>query len=434
MNHDDCIEYNALWRFPEHNTPTIYNLFQDCVGTLRCYKNKPSILEIHHKPSIGTISNMCCNYNTIWGKDANGYVFTLFNATMISQTDFSKTVFSIGYCLVGKNVKSIDTPIFDGCIVHFPYLRNWAFNPLRNIASGKCSLVTELNTTNVPPILEWDIEDNITLQLHRDFFVNNTRYETIIKEDTLLLIKSREQLPISRYLKLIYIFKQFLSIALFGEQQPCRIEFKVASETNVMATKLLYRVNESYEPYIIPLLDFNKISYKIPDMLRKWYSNYEQMSPIIKYFVQAITELKNEFDTPDFLIIAQALDGYHKRFVNKKDGKDIRKYKEQIDKLLEHFKGVLLLKKCNLNTEVLTHSRHKYSHLIPDEENKNVEKAVEGEELYYLTKKCIVLLTCCILDNLGLTIEEINLCFKDSAIERMVNDIPFWYLDKEKRE
>ena len=91
-----------------------------------------------------------------------------------------------------------------------------------------------------------------------------------------------------------------------------------------------------------------------------------------------------------------------------------------------------MLRACNLDAKVLAHSRHNYSHLIPDDETKNVEKAVSGEELYYLTRKAIVLLTCCILDNLGLTIDEINICFKDSAVEEIVHDIPFWYTEEEK--
>lgn len=75
------------------------------------------------------------------------------------------------------------------------------------------------------------------------------------------------------------------------------------------------------------------------------------------------------------------------------------------------------------DAEELTQSRHKYSHLIPDDD-KMVSKAVAGDDLYDLTQKCIVLLTCCILDNIGLTTDEINICFKDSAIQQIVRDLP----------
>ena len=67
-------------------------------------------------------------------------------------------------------------------------------------------------------------------------------------------------------------------------------------------------------------------------------------------------------------------------------------------------------------------TRHKYSHLIPDSDTK-LKKAVDGEELYCLTLKGKILLTCCILDNLGLTIEEINQCCENKPITRILKEI-----------
>ena len=125
---------------------------------------------------------------------------------------------------------------------------------------------------------------------------------------------------------------------------------------------------------------------------------------------------------PDFLIIAQALDGYHKRFVNKKNGKDIKKYEEQIKVLLNQFKDVNVIKECNINPEVLKDTRHKYSHLYPDDEES---WAVEGDELYWLTEKCKILLTCCILNMMGLTNEEINICCENSPISQFIKENSF---------
>lgn len=84
-----------------------------------------------------------------------------------------------------------------------------------------------------------------------------------------------------------------------------------------------------------------------------------------------------------------------------------------------------MLQECRIDADELTQSRHKYSHLIPDDDRK-LTKAVAGDELYDLTQKCIVLLTCCILDNIGLTTEEINICFEDSAIRQIVDKLPLF--------
>ena len=146
-------------------------------------------------------------------------------------------------------------------------------------------------------------------------------------------------------------------------------------------------------------------------MLINWHNQFQQVAPICRYLLQSLND--NSFDFPDFLIIAHALDGYHKRFVNKKDGKDIKKYKEQIDALLDRFKDIDVLKSNKIDTEVLQQSRNKYSHLIPDDDEK-ITKAVSGNELFDLTRKCKMLLTCCILDMLGLDADEINMCFNKS--------------------
>lgn len=178
----------------------------------------------------------------------------------------------------------------------------------------------------------------------------------------------------------------------------------------------------STTPYKVPLVKYDRLADKVPLMLFAWHANFEQLSPICNYLIRSLQH-NRFFDAPDFLIIAQALDGYYKRFVNKKDGKDIKKYQLQIERLLEQFKGVYMLQECRIDAEELTQSRHKYSHLIP-EDDKMVSKAVAGDDLYDLTQKCIVLLTCCILDNIGLTTDEINICFKDSAIQQIVRDLP----------
>ena len=125
---------------------------------------------------------------------------------------------------------------------------------------------------------------------------------------------------------------------------------------------------------------------------------------------------------PDFLIIAQALDGYHKRFVNKKNGKDHQKYEDGIRILLKQFEDVECIQKCHINPKVVTQSRDKYSHLLLDEDKP---LAVEGEDLYWLTEKCKILLTCCILNMLGLTNKEINICCESqSPIKQIIDSLP----------
>ena len=185
--------------------------------------------------------------------------------------------------------------------------------------------------------------------------------------------------------------------------------------------QLLYTIDRSIDPKANKLIDFDALKEKVPTMFGIWHQNYDKISPISSYLVDSLQK-KKTFGVPDFLIIAQALDGYHKRFVNKRKGKDNRKYDEQIEVLLNQFNDVEVIQKCYIDPKVLRDTRHKYSHLFPDDEKS---LAVDGDELYWLTEKCKILLTCCILNMIGLSNIEINQCCENSPITEMIKSNPF---------
>ena len=132
----------------------------------------------------------------------------------------------------------------------------------------------------------------------------------------------------------------------------------------------------------------------------------------------------DEFDAPDFLIVAQALDGYHKRFINKKDGKDKRKYQEQIAAILREFDDVESIKKCHIDSKMMADTRNKYSHLFPDEEDEG-KTIAKGAELFRLTQKAKILLSCCLLDLLGFSHADIDVCFDSSTLRFLIDRVDF---------
>ena len=94
--------FHGKWRFPEKDEfRRQFREYQECMGTLYYNENKPIKLEVYHEPTQGVIARMDGYYDTIWGKDANGYEFTLFNVTMDDPikddtvVDISKFVFTI---------------------------------------------------------------------------------------------------------------------------------------------------------------------------------------------------------------------------------------------------------------------------------------------------------------------------------------------------
>ncbi len=421
------ITYHAEWWVPAKANP-VNRIFptlpdgaeQRYTGTLTYDETEGLSLIIYHVPSRFHYSHY--DHNTImWGEDSNGNKFTLFNVDVIrwEKGEFSKIEFSAEIAIKGDHVLSFDDTKYDQCIVKFPFLKKWAFDNRmdQNLEENKVSFSLSdqdrnrtLITSSVSKDVEWKLKYLYDVQWNE--------YEATIKQDTYLLIKALRDVSISSYLRQVYEFSHFLSIALYCKQNPN--EIILINKQNGRKAKLLFSIEKSQDPRGIQLIKYYDLFAKIPAILKRWHKQFERVSPIASYLVRSL-EYKNVFDVPDFLIIAQSLDGYHKRFVNKKDGKDIRQYEQQITILLNKFKNIKALKMCNIDPEILKDTRHKYSHLYPDEEPS---KAVDVDDLYWLTERCKVLLTCCILNLMGLTNKDINLCFKESPIQNIVDLLP----------
>ena len=396
-------------------------------GTLTYRDDKESTLELYHMPS-NFRAKLYENNEVMWGMDANGAVFTLFNVVMKEKLtgDFTTTKFEVDFILVGEHVLSLDDARFNLCIVQFPYLKNWAFrNNLTTQIEGNSCCHTLTKPSMDDPFLKSQVEDGVNWILFDYFSQNKTVYDLSINQGTDFIIESTTSVPIRNYLNHIVQFSQFLSIALYCEQNPSEVSF--INKDNRKRSELLFMREKSIEPRKTSLIKFDKLQTKIPLVFHTWHEYYDRVSPICKYLVDSLQK-KKYFDVPDFLIIAQALDGYHKRFVNKKDGKNHKKYEDGIKILLEQFNDVDFVQKCHIDPIILRDSRNKYSHLYPDDEKS---LAVEGDELYWLTEKCKILLTCCILNLMGFTNEEINLCCEESPIQEIVESNPFefeWYV------
>lgn len=414
---ENMLTYNGTWTIPGNSDWDS----QQFSGTLSFYGDKETVLELIHEPNTGA-KRINHYYDVIWGTDARMQRYTLFNATFINNNDSTSFLFTIQYVLIGAHVKSIEDKCFKTCIVKYPFLNRWALDSRISGESQHNKTHFILDFGKRTPFFSVKIEDNLEVTLFGQLTNNYTRYSIEANQITNLIINSTANISISSFIKSIAEFTQFLSIALFSEQHPAEAYF-FDSETN-MRYPLLFKKRASVEPFVLSLIKFDSLKDRLPSLYINWHNNFNQIQPICNYLIRSI-QFKSSFDAPDFLIVAQALDGYFKRFVNKKRGKDHRKFIDQIDILLREFMNVELVNKSKLDSTVLEHSRHKYSHLIPDDDEK-IAKAVDGEELYWLTQKCIVLLTCCILDMLGLTKDEINLCCNNSPVQQIVESFPLW--------
>ena len=391
-------------------------------GTLTYYGDADTTLELYRVPS-NFHSRHYYENQVMWGIDANGHIFTLFNVLMKEHRmgDFTCTKFVVSLILMGEHVLSVNDELWKKCVVRFDYLNNWLFNETKKYINPTIDNNTfHLDVARGNKILlDVSIEDGLNWKLGNRIIVSEDIRGISINKNTFLEIETSKPISFTTIIKHVAEFEQFLSIALYCEQSFDSIQLFSVNREQECA--LLIKKEKTVDPVFISLVKYDLLKDKLPSMLIKWHENFDRIAPISSYLIDSLHK-KSRFDVPDFLIIAQALDGYHKRFVNKKNGKDHQKYEDGIKILLKQFEDVDCIQKCNIDPIILRDSRNFYSHLSPDEEKKS---AVDGDDLYWLTEKCKILLTCCILNMLGLTNEEINLCCEtQSPIKQIIDSFP----------
>lgn len=406
--------YHGLWWIPD-GVPRFEATSR--MGTLTIEKDGSAKLDIYvlqrKTPSFKTYGS----YDVIWGETADGIRVSLFGASTVwdvNKPEMFSSTFTIKKVVLGEHLMTGNEPVFEYCIPQYRYLRNWAYDPYTHPV--KLLRTTDFRCNNIA-LLNFELENGVYLKIDQHYDVRDSVYEKILIQTSIVTFIADKPTSINRYMELIGKFSQFLSFALFSRQVP--YDIIVLNNNDNHYNKVFYKVEESYNPERYSLIPFNVLRLKLPSIIQNWYKHYDQLSQICRYLLTPLQY--DEFDEPDFLIIAQALDGFHKRFRNKRNGKDVRKYKDEIDLMLKDFNDVNSVTRCHINSEILRDSRDKYTHLIPDCEDKcNVAR---GHELFRLTQKAKVLLTCCILDLLGLTHEEIDICFNNSVFKSVIDDI-----------
>lgn len=411
--------FHGLWHVPEGVQRWSG---ESRMGTLTIEDDGSAKLEVYvilrKTPSFQTYNH----YDVIWGDTADGIKITLFGASSIDDMNRPE-LFCVGYKIskvfMGAFLRTGNEPMFDFCVLKFPYLRNWSFD----VNFGR-TIRQEISQNN-KTLLTVNLDNFLHLQILQHYDVLSNQFEQKTTQYSFVTLQAAGLLSMNHFFGLVGEISQFLSFALFSRQIPSEILLIRKGEGHF--NKLIFKKNGfSVNPGNYALIPFKDLYDKIPVVMKTWHERYDQLSQICHYLLSAIQY--DDFDAPDFLIVAQALDGFHKRFLNKRDGKDIKQYQRQIDLMLKRFEDVEAVQKCHIDSAVLANTRHKYTHLYPDEEDKdNVEK---GYGLFRLTQKAKVLLTCCILELLGFSHREIDICFSSSVFNEVIDKIDWEDGDK----
>jgi len=412
--------YSGYWSIPSSHGKTL-----DCPGTLMLYDDG-LFLDIHHSEEIGHEINIKDTFEIIHGEDDNGQHITLENVVFKQMKGYVQSILHVRFALIGCHITSFDTSKFTTAVVHFPNLREWAFrNRISTSAPDHDTNIYSIDMSKSSGSLLLAPLDDMDLVLWSSVSTHFTQFDYNFVQDTYLNLISHSCSSINEYLKNTTIFSRFLSISLYKNQSPDSIT--LYGGVKGPKHELLFNPFPSNKTSFSSLISFNKFKERLPSILYQWYKNYDKVSPIAAYLSDSLSS-SISFDSPDFLLIVQALDGYFKRFKNKQDGKDTRKNEDALNKLIKHFESVSAIKECKLDADVIVQTRDYYTHLL--EASEKPKAITESSSLIWLTEKCKILLTCCILEYSGMSMQEINCCCEEPPIQSSLHWIKLHEVNK----
>lgn len=332
--------------------------------------------------------------------------------TMNFGSTFPITRYTCRYALIGIHIESMDDLSFFKAHVDFKELFYWC--PPTNIQ-------TRFNHKTISVII--DIEEN----------ESKTKASLVLDDGTELLIKEaasykpeypdvsisqttfweiqKEDISANQVLVIVNGFERFLSLAtlmpvkhgeitLFSKQIYQELRNGVNFYHPIELITPLYKSDKisKIEPFDF-LFKYEDITGDFGNLFKKLYSD-KSIAQILSNLIDSF-EKKRTYTSNDFLVVAQALDGFAMRF--RHENSLFEEYKS----LRNEFDGIKKLKLTDEDLKSAVGSRHYYSHIL-ELEKKDQKQALDGVELYHLTKKLRILLICCVLNFMGVNNDRIN--------------------------
>ncbi len=410
-------EYKGYWYLPSDPNNAI-------AGILTYIPNESIELELigtFEKSTIGIIA-LCERKSTdiIWGITSDVHEVTLINCfsdgvSCSSNCSFPITKFSIQYCLVGIHIVNFNDKRFSWSNIRIPELTTWcypaALKPVYDFSEkdeiNKISV--SINTDEVKkPIASVDVNNLTTLNLKKNVYFNGSVYHLnpTFKQSTFLQIQKQKKSSISDFLSDIDLFEKFMSLASLSTIKVANIS--LYDEDKIFHPIELFYVQRDVEKVKTKEFDF-LISYSqiediFPEIIRKWYSDTSDITPIRTHLIQSVKS-KTVFDSTDFLIVIQAIEGFCIRFRKE------QALTKELEDLLNEFKDIDKVKQLEIDIKSVVDSRHYYSHFMNKSKKPNT---LDGLELYNLTKKLRILLICCLLNFIGIENKRINELLNES--------------------
>jgi len=410
-------EYKGYWHLPSDPDNAI-------AGILTYIPNESILLELIG--SFGKSKTNVANFiqrnneDIIFGITSDAHKITLINCiphggNLNLSCPFPISKYSIKYCLDGIYIDKFIDKKFSWCNIDIPTLTMWCHpGALKTVYSknDKFNRISVSYNKDEEPISSVDINCTTTLNIKKDVKFKESKFKlsSTFNQSTFLQIQKSCKSSISDFLSNIFLFENFMSLITLSTVKVSKI--LLYDETNYQELKNKERIYHPIELFYVEREAISKINQEYdflfsypevqdiyPDIIKKWYNEKSGIEPIRAHLIKSVKS-KHIFDSTDFLIIIQAIEGFCIRF--RKEQKTLT---ETLESIIDEFKDIDKLKQSNINIKATVDSRHYYSHFMNKTKKPNT---LDGLELLNLTSKLRVLLICCLLNFIGVNNQKIN--------------------------
>lgn len=424
---EDSKSYKGLWWLPNKEGNQI-------PGTLIIERDRIVLETIgalgSESPMDHFVGNEIVQHEVIWGISSESKKISIFNSheamTFNTSCPFSTAKYTAQVVAVGKYIRSLDESGNYDVKVYIDELPYW-FNPNCLHFDGNEKFFrwsADLNNANHISV---QIEDGCYLELQGEVQVRHAKTGMRVEVEQLSTLNFVFLKPVSMQdaKRKVFAFEQFLSFATLTPVQCSRFQLidkdKKPDPTKNWTIEIFDKKENgsgSPERFWEYLFVYDTIKDSFPSIIRKWYEEKNSF-PIRAHLIDSVGH-RGTFCSNDFLIVAQAVEGYYCRY--KKDGLGITSI---LENLRQDFSDIAILELSDEDIASIRDSRHYFSHLLPPGKKEHV---VDGLQLYDLNHKLRKFLLCCLLSFIGFSNEEINKIFSIShnSYLRMI--------DKSKRD
>lgn len=406
--------YKGYWWLPSSEEEQVAGMLTiESNGTLRlelygCFGTEEKFLDFDKEDE-----------NVIWGRcyAPNGHMkdIALFECRPAISYNFSSGFpivrYSCRYALIGFHTDSMSSPSFFEAQIDYEELAYWCPPKNISISYNNSSITIALDRSKERETLaSISLDGGIKLSLKQGFSYI-PEYPKINIDQATYVEVAKEGLTGLDAISAARKFEKFLSLAMLSPVEHGKI---------MLRSRNCYQDMNNGEHYYhsIELVTYlyngeKTPQKKKPDLLFKYddvgsvlesmYAKFcieKRMAQIWSNLIDSL-ERKRVFTSNDFLVVIQALDGFSIRFRKEQD------FLLQITALRDEFKDVKRIKLTDDDLKRAKGSRHYYSHILKLEE-KEKKNAIEGANLFDLTRKLRVLLICCALNFLGFDNTKIN--------------------------